>query len=62
MSLSKGYDPIVCGHIHQPEIKRFGAREMEVVHLNSEDWVENLSALEYVHGTWTVLRYHEAQP
>ena len=51
MSLSKGYDSIVCGHIHQPEIKRFGVRKMEVVWLNSGDWVENLSALESVHGT-----------
>jgi UDP-2,3-diacylglucosamine pyrophosphatase LpxH len=30
MSLSKAHDSIVCGHIHQPEIKRFGARKMEV--------------------------------
>jgi hypothetical protein len=31
MSLNTGYDSIVCGHSHQPEIKRFGARKMEVV-------------------------------
>jgi UDP-2,3-diacylglucosamine pyrophosphatase LpxH len=61
-ALAKGYDFVVCGHIHQPAIKRFGARKMDVVYLNSGDWVENLSALEYAHGRWTIFCYHEARP
>ena len=40
-AVSKGYSHIVCGHIHQPEIKRFAMRKTKVTYLNSGDWVEN---------------------
>jgi UDP-2,3-diacylglucosamine pyrophosphatase LpxH len=56
---SKGYSHIVCGHIHQPEIKCFAIRQTEVVYMNSGDWVENLSALEYYDGKWSIFRYHD---
>ncbi|GAA4328032.1 UDP-2,3-diacylglucosamine diphosphatase [Pigmentiphaga soli] len=37
----RGYDGVVCGHIHKPEI-----REVEgVLYCNDGDWVESLSAL-----------------
>jgi UDP-2,3-diacylglucosamine pyrophosphatase LpxH len=57
-AISQGYSHIVCGHVHQPDIKRFAMRKMEIVYLNSGDWVENLSALEYHAGTWSIFRYH----
>jgi hypothetical protein len=31
----------------------------EVVYLNSGDWVENLSALEYVNGAWSLYQFKE---
>jgi len=49
----------VCGHIHQPEIKHFTMRKAEITYLNSGDWVENLSALEYHDGHWSVFRYND---
>ena len=58
---SKGYSHIVCGHIHQPEIKSFTVRKTEVVYMNSGDWVENLSALEHHDGEWSIFRYYDAQ-
>jgi UDP-2,3-diacylglucosamine pyrophosphatase LpxH len=58
-AISRGYEYIVCGHIHQPDIKRFAVRKREVVYLNSGDWVENLSALEYHAGAWTIFRYRQ---
>jgi UDP-2,3-diacylglucosamine pyrophosphatase LpxH len=57
---NKGYSHVVCGHIHQPEIKRFAVRKTEVLYLNSGDWVENLSALEYYDGEWSIFRYYDA--
>jgi UDP-2,3-diacylglucosamine pyrophosphatase LpxH len=58
-AVSRGYSHIVCGHIHQPEIKHFVMRETEIVYLNSGDWVENLSALEYHDGKWSIFRYSD---
>jgi UDP-2,3-diacylglucosamine pyrophosphatase LpxH len=58
---SKGYSHIVCGHVHQPEIKRFAMRKTEVMYLNSGDWVENLSALEYHDGAWSIFRYNDVR-
>lgn len=56
----KGYRYVVCGHIHQPAIKQMSTREgTEVVYLNSGDWVENLSALEYVNGAWSLYQFNE---
>ncbi|WP_223650052.1 UDP-2,3-diacylglucosamine diphosphatase [Hymenobacter psoromatis] len=52
------YRYVACGHIHQPEIKTLTTPQGEVTYLNSGDWVENLSALEYTAATgWTLYRY-----
>ncbi len=29
------------------------------MYLNSGDWIENLTALEYNHGKWTLYKYQE---
>lgn len=47
IAISNGYDYVVCGHIHQPEIRTIKNEHGEVGYLNSGDWVENLTALEY---------------
>jgi hypothetical protein len=31
------------------------------MYLNSGDWVENLSALEYHDGKWAIFRYNDPQ-
>lgn len=59
IAISNEYDYVVCGHIHQPEIKTMTNREGEVIYLNSGDWVENLTALECTKGVWVMYRYHE---
>jgi UDP-2,3-diacylglucosamine pyrophosphatase LpxH len=53
----KGYTYVVCGHIHQPEIKKISTDHGEVMYLNSGDWVENLTALEYHDDTWSIYKY-----
>lgn len=59
IAIDKGYDYVICGHIHKPEIKRISNQKGEVTYLNSGDWVENLTALEYNHGTWQIYYYNE---
>ena len=54
----RGYRYVVCGHIHQPNIKTIISKGNEVVYLNSGDWIENLTALEYNNGKWN-LYHHE---
>lgn len=47
----RGCHGVICGHIHQPEISRYGSIE----YLNSGDWVESLSALtEDFKGNWHI--------
>ncbi len=59
IAITNGYDYVICGHIHQPEIKIIRNEHGEVLYLNSGDWVENLTALEYHQGAWSIYRYHE---
>lgn len=59
IAISNGYQFVICGHIHQPEMKKITTEKGEVMYLNSGDWVENLTALEYNQGAWTIYRYSE---
>lgn len=59
IAISNGYDYVVCGHIHHPEIKKVTNEKGEVIYLNSGDWIENLTALEYHEGAWRIYRYHD---
>ena len=53
------YDYVVCGHIHQPEMREIDNAHGKIIYLNSGDWIENLSALEYVKGNWKIYRFDE---
>ena len=59
IGIGNKYDFVVCGHIHQPEIREITNSEGSIIYLNSGDWIENLSALEYNDGNWTIYRYNE---
>lgn len=59
IAIDNQYDYVICGHIHQPEIKTITNKEGSVTYLNSGDWVENLTALECTKGVWKMYRYHE---
>jgi UDP-2,3-diacylglucosamine pyrophosphatase LpxH len=41
----RGYDGVVCGHIHRPEIREIDG----TLYCNDGDWVESLSALVETH-------------
>lgn len=58
IGIDNKYDYVVCGHIHQAEIKKFSNEHGEITYLNSGDWIENLTSLEYHKGKWSIYRYH----
>lgn len=51
------YNYVICGHIHHPEIKDMHTRHGDVIYMNSGDWIENLTALEYSDGKWRIYNY-----
>ncbi|MFD0989742.1 UDP-2,3-diacylglucosamine diphosphatase [Mariniflexile jejuense] len=59
IAIENDYDYVICGHIHQPEIKRIETEAGAVTYMNSGDWVENLTALEYVEGNWQLFNFKE---
>jgi UDP-2,3-diacylglucosamine pyrophosphatase LpxH len=59
LAISKKYDYVICGHIHQPQKRVVKTSEGEVTYLNSGDWVENLTSLEYYQKEWKIFEYDE---
>ena len=57
IAIENKYDYVVCGHIHQPKIKQYRYAKGSVVYLNSGDWIENLTALEYCNDNWSIYSY-----
>ncbi|HVU54420.1 MAG TPA: UDP-2,3-diacylglucosamine diphosphatase [Puia sp.] len=59
LAIQKKYDYVICGHIHQPSKKVVENKDGKVTYLNSGDWVEHLTALEYHQNEWTIFEYDE---
>ena len=57
LAIEEGYDVVVCGHIHQPQQRIIKTEKGEVTYLNSGDWIENLTALEYSDGNWKIYEH-----
>jgi UDP-2,3-diacylglucosamine pyrophosphatase LpxH len=57
LAIENAYDFVVCGHIHQPAIRKVKNKKGRTLYLNSGDWVENLTALEYNNQTWKLFSY-----
>ncbi len=52
---NRGFDGIVCGHIHRPNLRRIDG----CLYANDGDWVEHGTALaEAVDGSLSLLRWH----
>jgi len=60
LAIDKKYNYVICGHIHQPAKKEIKTKNGKITYLNSGDWVENLTALEYRLGKWQIYKYDEA--
>ena len=61
LAIEKGYHYVICGHIHNPQIRTIQNSNGETVYMNSGDWVESLTALEYVDDEWSIYHYDEDQ-
>lgn len=59
LAAQNNFDYVVCGHIHQPDIKLFTTKYGQVTYLNSGDWVENLSWLEYDKKAWSLKMFED---
>jgi len=50
----KGYDGVICGHIHTPTIKKVS----NIEYMNSGDWVENKTAIALTNkNEWLILDF-----
>ncbi|MCX6204957.1 MAG: UDP-2,3-diacylglucosamine diphosphatase [Bacteroidetes bacterium] len=61
IGISNHYQYVVCGHIHQPEMREIANAEGKIMYLNSGDWIENLTSLEYVNGAWKIYRFDPSE-
>ena len=59
LAIEKHYDYVICGHIHKPQKKIVENKDGKVVYLNSGDWVEHCTALEYSQNEWSIFEYDE---
>ena len=50
----RGFDGVICGHIHHAEIKLID----DIVYMNDGDWVESMTALvEHWDGHWEIVTW-----
>ena len=58
IAIDNQFDYVLCGHIHQPEMKMVKNQKGQTTYLNSGDWIENLTALEYSKKKWSLYEYN----
>lgn len=61
LAIEKKYDYVICGHIHQPQQRVIETKDGKVTYLNGGDWIENLTALEYMDNEWKIYHYDEKE-
>ena len=59
LAIENNYHNVICGHIHQPQIRTITTEKGSVNYMNSGDWIENLSSLEYNNGKWEIYHFNE---
>lgn len=57
LAIEKKYDYVICGHIHEPKMIHVTNQKGQTMYLNSGDWVEHLTALEYNKKRWKLHTY-----
>ncbi|KYP14566.1 UDP-2,3-diacylglucosamine diphosphatase [Flavihumibacter sp. CACIAM 22H1] len=61
IAIEKKYDYVICGHIHQPQKRMVETDLGKVMYLNSGDWVEHMTSLEFYQNDWHIYTYDEKQ-
>ncbi|WP_282628873.1 UDP-2,3-diacylglucosamine diphosphatase [Empedobacter sedimenti] len=59
LAIENQYDYVICGHIHQPQLRKIKSEKGECTYMNSGDWIENLSSLEFVDDKWSIFYFDE---
>ncbi len=59
LAIDHGYAYVACGHIHQPQMRTIQNGRGHTLYLNSGDWIENLTSLEYDKGKWSLYQYDQ---
>ncbi|WP_299439522.1 UDP-2,3-diacylglucosamine diphosphatase [uncultured Aquimarina sp.] len=57
LAIDNKYHYVICGHIHQPQITKKSNKNGSCIYLNSGDWIENLTSLEYNNKEWKLISY-----
>lgn len=57
LAIDNHYDYVVCGHIHEPKLEERTNKKGKTLYLNSGDWIENLTALEYNNKRWKLYKH-----
>lgn len=57
LAIENSYDYVVCGHTHHPKMAYIENKHGKTMYLNSGDWVENFTALEYQFKRWKTYSY-----
>ncbi len=61
LAIDNNYKNVICGHIHQPQIKTVSTSKGSVTYMNSGDWIENLTSLEYDEDGWKIHHWNGAE-
>ena len=59
-AIENGYDNLICAHIHKPQLRQAlhsTDASKSIFYLNSGDWVENSTSLEYHNGEWNIFNF-----
>lgn len=59
IAIDNGYQLVINGHTHIPCIKEINTAQGSITYLNSGDWVENMTALEYNNAKWKLVWYKD---
>ena len=59
IAIEKQYDYVICGHIHEPQMRTVETKNGKVIYLNSGDWVEHLTGLEFYDNEWHIYQHDE---
>jgi UDP-2,3-diacylglucosamine pyrophosphatase LpxH len=59
LAIENKFDYVICGHIHEPKFESVETEKGKTVYLNSGDWIENLTALEYNKKQWRIYTHEK---
>lgn len=57
LAIENKFDYVICGHIHEPKMEKIKTAKGTTLYLNSGDWIENLTALEYTNKKWKIYKH-----